>query len=52
MRTIRTRNGPFTERPHFQLREIEEVCSSELRKVDLYPSEPEAIRKIVSSKSD
>jgi hypothetical protein len=44
MRTIRTRNGPFTERPHFQLREIEEVCSSELRKVDLYPSEPEAIR--------
>ena len=32
------------ERPHFQLREIEETCSSELRKVGLYPSAPEAIR--------
>jgi hypothetical protein len=44
MKTIRNRGGPFTERPHFQLREIEEICSSELRKVDLYPSAPEAIR--------
>ena len=44
MKTIRTRSGPFVERPHFQLREIEETCSSELRKVGLYPSAPEAIR--------
>jgi hypothetical protein len=44
MKTIRTRSGSFTERPHFQLREIEEVCSGELRKYGLYPSAPEAIR--------
>ncbi len=44
MKTIRTRSGPFTERPHFKLREIEEVCTSELQKVGLYPSAPEAIR--------
>jgi len=44
MKTIRTRGGPFTERPHFELREIEEICSTELRKVGLYPSAPETIR--------
>lgn len=44
MKNIRARGGPFAERPHFQLREIEETCSRELRKVDLYPSAPEAIR--------
>ena len=44
MKTIRTRSGSFTERPHFKLREIEEVCTSELQKAGLYPSAPEAIR--------
>jgi len=44
MKNVRTRGGSFAERPHFQLREIEEICSSELREVDLYPSSPEAIR--------
>ncbi len=44
MKNIRSGSGPFTERPHFQLREIEEVCTSELRKLDFYPSAPEAIR--------
>ena len=44
MKTIRTKSGPFTERPHFQLREIEEICGSELKQAGLYPAAPEAIR--------
>jgi hypothetical protein len=44
MKTIRTRSGPFAERPHFKLGEIEEACSSALQKVGLYPSVPEPIR--------
>jgi hypothetical protein len=44
MKTIRSRTGPFVERPHFQLREIEEICIGELRRMDIYPSTPEAIR--------
>lgn len=44
MKTIRTRSGPFAERPHFQLREIEETCSNELRNLGLYPSEPGPVR--------
>jgi hypothetical protein len=44
MRNIRSGSGPFIERPHFQLREIEEICTSELQKAELYPSAPQAIR--------
>jgi len=44
MKSIRSRSGPFTERPHFQLREIEEICTTELRSAGLYPSTPQAIR--------
>jgi hypothetical protein len=44
MKTFRTRGGPFTERPHFELREIEETCTTELRKVGLYPLTQEAVR--------
>lgn len=44
MKTIRSTQGPFTERPHFQLREIDQICASELKKVGLYPTAPEAIR--------
>jgi hypothetical protein len=44
MRTIRSINGRLTERPHFQLREIDQICASELQKVSLYPSAPEPIR--------
>ena len=32
------------ERPYFKLREIEEICTSELQKAELYPSQPEAVR--------
>jgi hypothetical protein len=44
MRTIRTTSGPFAERPHFKLREIEAICAGELRRQNLYPSTPQAIR--------
>jgi hypothetical protein len=44
MRNIRTKRGPFIERPHFKLNEIEEICTDALKKVDLYPSTPAAIR--------
>lgn len=44
MKSIRTGSGPFAERPHFQLGEIEEICGNELHKADLYPSVPVAIR--------
>jgi hypothetical protein len=36
--------GPFPERPVYSLEEIEEICSDELRKTDLYPTEPKPIR--------
>jgi hypothetical protein len=44
MKNIRSRSGPFAERPHFQLREIEEICTTELRAAGLYPSAPQPIR--------
>jgi hypothetical protein len=44
MRNIRTKSGPFVERPHFKLREIEEICAAELSAAGLYPTSPEPIR--------
>jgi hypothetical protein len=44
MRNIRGKSGPFTERPHFKLPEIEEICMAELRSAGLLPSSPEPIR--------
>lgn len=44
MRTYPSKTGPFTEKPFFKLDEIESICTDELRKVNLYPSEPSAIR--------
>jgi len=44
MKTIRTRSGPFSERPHFKAGEIERMCVEELRRERLLPSEPSAIR--------
>jgi hypothetical protein len=44
MKTLRTKTGPFTERPYFEADDIENICSDELRKVGLYPDRPEAIR--------
>ena len=44
MKTYRTTTGPFTERPYYTLEEVEQICTDELRKVGLFPHEPEPIR--------
>ena len=44
MRTFRATHGPFTEQPFFTASEIEAICSDELRKVNLYPSDPAPVR--------
>lgn len=44
MKYFRCTSGPFPERPHFTPEEFEQIASDELRKVDLYPTEPEPIR--------
>jgi hypothetical protein len=44
MRTYRTTYGPFAERPHYSADSVERICSDELRKAGLFPSEPAAIR--------
>jgi hypothetical protein len=44
MKNFRSKSGPFSERPHFKLSEIEQICTEELQKVGLYPSAPEPIR--------
>lgn len=44
MKTFRTTTGPFAERPHFELAEIERTCADELKKVGLYPEGPAPIR--------
>lgn len=44
MKTLRTRQGPFKERPYYKDSEIENICSDELQRLGLLPSNPEAIR--------
>lgn len=44
MKTIPSKRGPFPDQPHFKLSEIERICSSELKRVALMPSEPQAVR--------
>lgn len=44
MRTFRTNTGPFAEQPFYETAEIEAICVQELRKLNLYPAEPEPIR--------
>lgn len=44
MKTIRSKKGPFSERPHFESGEIERMCADELRKAGLYPSKPGPVR--------
>src|SRR5882724_4531976 len=44
MKTIRTTRGPFIERPHYMLQEIDRLCVDELRGAGCFPSHPEAIR--------
>src|SRR5579859_1160174 len=44
MRNIRSKSGPFVERPHFKPGEIDRICADELTKAELYPSSPQQIR--------
>lgn len=44
MKTYRAKNGPFTERPYYSDSDVEEICSTELRTVGLYPDTPSPIR--------
>jgi hypothetical protein len=44
MRIIRSKSGPFLERPHFKPGEIEKICTDELKRAHLYPSAPQPIR--------
>lgn len=44
MRTFRTKSGPFSEQPYYELSEVESICLNELQKVGLYPAEPSPVR--------
>jgi hypothetical protein len=44
MKTFKSKSGPFTERPYFEASEIESLCTQELQKLDLLPSDPSPIR--------
>jgi hypothetical protein len=44
MKTYKQKGGPFTERPYFELDDIEITCAQELRSVDLLPTAPSPIR--------
>jgi hypothetical protein len=44
MRHVPSKSGPFSERPYYDDREIEQICVDALLKVDLLPSRPQAIR--------
>lgn len=44
MRTYRTKSGPFIEQPFYRIGEVELLCTDELQKVGLMPSEPSPIR--------
>jgi hypothetical protein len=44
MKTIRSKTGPFSERPYYARRDVEHVCLQELKAAKLLPSDPEPIR--------
>jgi len=44
MKTLQGRIGPFAERPYYTQEEIERICTTALRKSDLYPASPSPIR--------
>jgi hypothetical protein len=44
MKLVHQKDSPFTLRPYYDLNEIENLCASELRKVNLFPDQPEPIR--------
>lgn len=44
MKTFRTMRGPFVERPYYKDREVEQICTDELRAFGLLPSAPSPVR--------
>jgi len=44
MRTYRSKRGPFAEQPFYELAEIESICTDELQKLNLFPSDPAPVR--------
>ncbi len=44
MRTFRSKSGPFAEKPYYTSGEVDMICSDELHKLYLYPSDPGPIR--------
>lgn len=44
MKNFRSKGGPIPIRTYYPLHEIEEICISELQKLELLPLEPEPIR--------
>lgn len=44
MKTFRSKSGPFAEQPFYEAADIESICTEELQRVQLYPSEPSPIR--------
>ncbi len=44
MKVLRGQKGPFTERPYYELKDIEAICIQELQSAGLYPQKPEPIR--------
>ena len=44
MKTYRSKTGPFSEQPYYELSEIEAICTDELQKLGLYPTSPSAVR--------
>lgn len=44
MKVLRAKKGPFTERPYYELKDIEAMCIQELQSVGLYSEKPEPIR--------
>jgi len=44
MRTYRATSGPFIERPYYTVEDVEHLCTDELQKVSLMPSDPSPIR--------
>lgn len=44
MKTFRSKAGPFAEQPFYEPAEVETICTDELQKLNLYPSDPAPIR--------
>jgi hypothetical protein len=44
MRTYKANVGPFTERPYYPETDIEAICTDELSKLGLLPTDPQPIR--------